>query len=104
VKIHRTIHHALLALLLLLSQQMGISHEVTHLASKPGSQTGQPVPLEKSCDQCLAFASIGSALTGNGLLPLVQALAVTVFAIIPGPRYFPAFVSAYHSRAPPLAV
>jgi hypothetical protein len=104
VKIHRTIHIALLALLLLLSQQMGIVHAVSHLSGKPDSRTEQQLPFGQACDQCLAFAAVGSALTGNGLLAALQTYALSIFALVPGTLYFPATVWAFHSRAPPLTI
>jgi hypothetical protein len=104
VRTDRTIHAVLLALLLLLSQQMGMAHAVTHWSGKPDSRSEQPIPLDKACDQCLAFAAIGSALTAKGWVAPLPAMAANVFTVTAGEPYFPIILRAFHSRAPPLTV
>lgn len=102
MRIRRSIQHGLLALLLLLSQQMGIAHAVSHLsdASHKTSQNKQ-LPIEQTCGQCLAYAQIGSALTGPSVLPLVQAAPALVIDTVLPQHFSPRTVFAFHSRAPP---
>ena len=63
----RFLAHALLALLLVLSQQMGIAHALAHgLPHAPAKQgpshDAKSLAPDQGCEQCLAFAQIGSAL------------------------------------------
>lgn len=82
MKIRPSILPVLLALLLLLSQQLGMAHAVSHLSdAQRTSQHNKQLPIDQTCSQCLAFAQIGSALTNPpfaffatsfaGLAPLV---------------------------------
>jgi hypothetical protein len=62
VKTFRRLFPVLLALLLLSLQQMSYTHALSHLPARSHqSQHGKPLPVEQYCDQCLAFAQIGSA-------------------------------------------
>lgn len=102
MKISRLFFPALLALVLLLSQQMGYAHDISHLSdtSRNTSQNKQ-LPAEQVCDQCLAFAQIGAALTSQpvgffadripGAAPLVGLTQIVA----------PRTVCVFHSRAPP---
>jgi hypothetical protein len=68
----RAFNRILLSLLLLVSQQMAFAHALTHWgarasaahAARPARQDmpGKPVLGERACEQCLAFAQIGSAV------------------------------------------
>ena len=72
----RSIIRVLLSLLLLMSQQMAISHAMTHWAGQrdgtaqlrkaPGQQDERGVSSafaqDHTCEQCLAFAQIASAV------------------------------------------
>lgn len=73
MKSRRPFLHVVLLLLLLCSQQMGMSHAVTHVlhaAAAPSGTTGaepagaheRALPAELQCVKCLVFASIGSGL------------------------------------------
>ena len=95
----------LLALLLLGAQQAGWTHALSHLGEQTNSAS-QPkqVPADKLCQQCLAFAQIGSAL---------QRATVVLFAP-PLEDCLPLTRAAYHapvakrfdfqSRAPPIVL
>src|SRR4051812_32982613 len=103
----------LLSLLLLMSQQMGMVHAISHWAGAAQAQgqaqvdgeregdLAKAVAVHASCDKCLAFAQIAGAV---GNLPRgfagADAAANAVAAAIQRPaaaRSIPAF----HSRAPP---
>lgn len=70
VKFRAIALHGFLTLLLLLSQQLGIAHSVTHLShsshlshpAESGSSRDQQLPGDLHCATCLAFAAIGAAL------------------------------------------
>lgn len=96
----------MLALLLLLSQQMALSHAVTHLSSpvESGTRSDDPLPSEMQCIKCFAFASVGAAL-GASLLPWFINLAYRLIRLATPVANRPrGFIRAYHSRAPPLTV
>jgi hypothetical protein len=99
----QTILYALLAFLLLLSQQMGFAHLVTHFSDLPryGTSDGEQLPVQHACERCLAFAQVGSALTDHvfSLPPYIARVVVPVANLTPG--FYPEPIRAFHSRAPP---
>ena len=97
---------ALLAVLLVFCQQVGFAHALTHLnnptAPRPTRSDTQH-PAEKACTGCVMFAQLGAALTGSALHVGVASAEYEQVAITV--RVFdPAFIPAYHSRAPPLPI
>ena len=106
MKIRRSFQRVLLSLLLLLSQQMGIAHAVSHLSD--GRQDGRQktsqnkqLPIEQACEQCLAYAQLGSGLTSAPALPLLQAATSLVIDSTTAQYFSPRTVYAFQSRAPP---
>lgn len=109
----RSVIRLLLSLLLLMSQQMALSHAVTHwsgrmvpsVAAQPASGDGS---LSKSfaqdqwCDQCLAFAQIAGSVGSDTRAfapfnPGADAIAATAER-----AFRPRTVCAFRSRAPPV--
>ncbi|MBA5604020.1 hypothetical protein H3H36_01410 [Duganella sp. FT3S] len=113
MNVRRTFAYVMLSLLLVLSQQMGISHALSHwsgsgrvTANAGGGErqlrANKSLALDQSCEQCLAFAQIGSALdTAIHAIPAMRAGAV---AVIGGPETscHRRTVCVFHSRAPPV--
>lgn len=103
----------MLSLLLVLSQQMGISHALSHWSgnangrasagtSERQARPAKSLALDQSCDQCLAFAQIGSALdTAFHTFPAAQAGAQ---AVLGGAEtsFSRRTVCVFRSRAPPV--
>ncbi|WP_019142360.1 hypothetical protein [Noviherbaspirillum massiliense] len=104
MKLRQTTIHLVLALFLLLSQQLGMTHAVSHLSTDIASSTapGKQLPGELHCDQCTAFASIGAALTGSPPSwradPVIREMAIAS----PTARRLPSTIRAFDSRAPPV--
>ena len=101
----RSLLSLVLALLLVTIQQFGFAHALSHLAN-PSSQrptrSDTQHPAEKVCIECVAFAQIGSGLTGA--LPAATAPpAQFAEPLLPDRVHDPVFVPAFRSRAPPLA-
>jgi hypothetical protein len=101
---HRTFIHIALAFLLLLSQQLGISHAITHLSTgaDAGSLQKKQLPVEKQCAQCLAFAAVDSGLASSSPAFIRPAGPEDGYAgmLFTGP--LPAAILAFESRAPPV--
>lgn len=98
----KPIVHVLLALLLLLSQQMVLAHAVSHYseARQRTSDTKQ-LPIEQICEHCLAHAQIGSGLTSQFALHLAD-LAPDAVPVVSPPLLLSAKTfTAFRSRAPP---
>jgi hypothetical protein len=94
----------LLAFFLLLSQQMGMAHAVSHLSSDPTSNAshGKQLPGEMQCGQCHAFASVGSAVPGSSLGLFVD-LSISRVAVDARTGTFRCLtIRAFDSRAPPV--
>ncbi len=104
VKPQRIFSHLAFALFLLLSQQLGIAHAISHFSSDRVSRSSHEkhLPAEMHCSQCLAFAAIGSALN-SAPATFAAMLPVSWLPIAPSvakPLLFA--LRAYHSRAPPV--
>lgn len=98
----KTFLPALLALLLLFSQQMVLTHSVSHLSQAPvaGAHT-KSLPLDQTCETCLAYAQVGSGMPSQFALRLADAVPEIGFV-----SSFIAFRSvvrftAFRTRAPP---
>jgi hypothetical protein len=107
VRTPSVIAHWLLALSLLVSQQLALVHAVSHIAdARPPTSQHTPqnkqLPAEQSCAQCLAFAQIGSALTGSTLPAQAAGIDDAVNVVPPAGRLGPDIFSAFHPRAPPV--
>jgi hypothetical protein len=103
----------MLSLLLVLSQQMGIAHALSHWSAGGGAaqtaragerqaSASKSLALDQGCNQCLAFAQIGSALdTPVHSFPAMRSHAVAVFG---GTEQSCCrrTVCVFHSRAPPV--
>ena len=114
-KANRHFLHVLLAVLLVLSQQLGMAHAVSHwsdfrngseqqLAADSGdSGVSAGLALDHNCSQCAAFASLATAIhTPSFTFPAVDYSAPQAGVALPqllGART----ARAYDSRAPPLA-
>jgi hypothetical protein len=90
-----------LAVLLVVIQQIGFAHALTHLVpAQQNSRPDKPHPAEKVCIECLAFAQIGGGLMSAA--PPVAPVSPPVVALAVQSRvHTPAFVSHFLSRAPP---
>lgn len=94
---------------------MGISHALSHLSSVRGGaplalrqggdtevRAAKPLALDQSCDQCLAFAQIGTALdTGFYSFPAAANTTAAVDAT-PAQSACRRTVCPFQSRAPPV--
>ncbi|WP_374581025.1 hypothetical protein [Pseudoduganella sp.] len=115
MKANRHILHVLLALLLVLSQQLGMAHAVSHWSDyRHGSEQQQAVDggegglsaglaLDHNCSQCAAFASLASAIhTPSFTFPSLEYTAPQAGVALAA-AHAGRSVRAYDSRAPPLA-
>lgn len=101
----RTLTNLLLSCLLVLTQQLGIAHALSHLASPvpkaPRSDTNHPA--EKVCTDCMMFAQLGAALTSSPVTPVALGPQYEILAA--SFRVFhPELSLPFHSRAPPQQV
>lgn len=91
-----------LALLLLLTQQMGFAHAISHVGDRDAnSSRSKQLPAKLACDHCQAFAQLAS--------PLASAVDPCVF-MPPAPEQGQSMVAqarvartvcVFESRAPP---
>lgn len=93
----------LLAFLLLFAQQGGLLHGVGHLADySPARQQQEQHPHPgEVCDECLAYAGIGSAVSSTALPALSFVSSCLPADALPA-AFSTAPQLAYRSRAPPL--
>lgn len=108
----RTLTHVLLSLLLLLSQQLAVAHVVSHWSAQihapeqaradvDDAGLSRAIAQDQSCDQCLAFAQLASAL-GNTprsfVPPALCDAAIERVSAIPAGAHAPC---PFDTRAPP---
>jgi hypothetical protein len=113
VILKRNIVYALLSLLLVLSQQLGIVHAVSHLSDgrhgtqlqqsqeRADSSVSKNLALDQSCDQCLAFAQIASAVGTPFYSFPAASHAAPVASLAETPLACQRTVCVFQSRAPP---
>ena len=105
----RALLRVVLSIVLLLSQQMAFSHAISHwsgsarMVQDEGSRLSKAVATDQSCEQCLAFAQIASAV-GNSSRSFaatdVASIGVALWAISADCARS---VCPFQSRAPPAA-
>jgi hypothetical protein len=108
--IRRRLVHVMLALMLLVSQHMALSHAMAHWANaretasseqSAESRVAKSLSQDQTCDKCLAFAQIASAVGSSS----GNAIAIDVESISVAPQACHANLArcdlAYQSRAPP---
>ncbi|MGW8392337.1 hypothetical protein [Pseudoduganella sp. HUAS MS19] len=113
-KANRHLLHVLLAMLLVLSQQLGMAHAVSHwsdfrhgteqqASELDGYGLSAGLALDHNCSQCAAFASLATAIhTPSFTFPTVDYSAPQAGAALPQ-LHSARIARAYDSRAPPLA-
>jgi hypothetical protein len=109
----RSVVHVFLALLLLLTQQVGVTHVYTHwigtelptaeLSDEDHAENRKRQAVHKVCAECVSAAQMAAAVTSSPLTLAIVTISAGVIAM-------PATLSAcerttcvFQSRAPPLA-
>jgi hypothetical protein len=90
---------------LLLSQQLGFAHAISHLATRAdaGSLQKKSLPAELQCEQCLHFSALGSGLTSAAPTLALPAASTLPFIAPRVEAPHPRVARAFDSRAPPAA-
>lgn len=88
----------LLIFVLLFTQLGGMVHGISHTLAEQGSD--QSLPHDKYCDQCAAYAQIGSAIGGSGIIFFSSENFETLHSNHHGSFTSNTFV-AFAARAPP---
>jgi len=112
--VNRHFLHVLLAVLLVLSQQLGMAHAVSHwsdfrhsseqqqASDVDGNGISAGLALDHNCSECAAFASLASAIhTPSFTFPSVDYSAPQAGVALLQPTGART-ARAYDSRAPPL--
>ena len=93
----------LLALLLLVAQQAGWTHGLSHLGERNDAMSlAKQVPADKLCQQCLAFAQVGAALQRAPLTLIALPLEYCLLAMHPALPAVVRLQCGFQPRAPPL--
>jgi hypothetical protein len=95
----------LLAFFLLLFQQLGMVHAVSHLSPDLSSSTSNDkhLPGKVQCDLCLAFSAIGSALPGTPPALFADLPASKLVVAVPIVSFLSFPTRAFDSRGPPVS-
>ena len=111
----RALNHLLLSILLLLSQQMAISHVISHWGARASASTvhakaatddgfSKRLAPDQGCEQCLAFAQIATAVGQETRSFAAPSQGTWAIAALAPHRVFVRAPCAFRSRAPPAAV
>jgi hypothetical protein len=102
MKTRHILLRVLLALSLLVSQQMAMAHLVSHLSGSHNESSGKQVAGDQYCDDCLSAAQLGSAAT-NTVIPILTDAGPAVAPSLHVAHLFLAGTACpFQSRAPPL--
>jgi len=93
---------ALLVFLLLVTQQMGLAHALSHLSgARQGSSQDQHLPGSEHCDQCLAFAATGSGITSHAVVFSPGLFGDVALSKLATWSFSPPANRPFEARAPP---
>jgi hypothetical protein len=104
----RALLYVWFAFALLLAQQGGAAHALSHLSEQlpaHSRQQGQDkqLPHSPACDKCVVYAGVGNAI-GVSVVPPVPAEGVFARGAFSGAAILAHAGSVYRSRAPPRLV
>jgi hypothetical protein len=95
----RAFAHFMLTFALLLAQQGGFAHELSHFAHA-SSPTDKQLPHSKACEQCASYSQLGTGFIAQPVFLAAPDFAGTAYLFCgvehPAPRFF-----SHLSRAPP---
>jgi hypothetical protein len=96
----------LLPVVLLLSQQGAMTHEVGHIADRVAQSggdggSGGKTPGDLQCEACLAFAHLAGIATTQVVPPALLSFSFH-FRVIEAPAFIAADAPAARSRGPPV--
>ncbi len=98
---HSALFSRLLLIFALLFAQMGsLAHGISHIIAEPSQGSEQSLPHDKYCDQCAAYAQIGSAVGSSSINIVVSENCETLHSGHIGCYLSNTFV-AFAARAPP---
>jgi len=90
----------LLIFALLVVQAGSLAHGISHVLTEPSQGSEQSLPHDKYCDQCVAYAQIGSAVGSSSLYFASSGNYETPHLSDSGSYVSNTFV-AFAARAPP---
>lgn len=107
----RSLIRVMLSLLLLLSQQMALSHTISHWTGRLAAASAvkhqrdnaasKAPAADQVCEQCLAFAQIASAIGSSQRTFALPEMASSAVADSAGVGRCGSTVCPFQSRAPP---
>ncbi|HEY4081620.1 MAG TPA: hypothetical protein VGM81_13080 [Burkholderiaceae bacterium] len=101
MNLRRWLAHVVLGLLLLFSQQHAAQHWLAHAIE---ATHAKGAPSQSHCDECDALSAFTGAMPAPAhALPVVLVTRYVATAAVELPAPEVPFVSAYRSRAPPIA-
>jgi len=103
VSLKRALRHVLLAVVLLVAQQAGYEHALSHFdQSSPASKKKQ-VPHTNACSKCGLSAQLGTGLLSNPetLIPAARSACVALRRF---QAFHPTAPRRFLSRAPPASL
>ncbi len=110
--IRRSVFRVLLSLVLLLSQQMAMSHALSHWTSQLGGPAAQKLAgdselssafaQDRSCAQCLGLAQLAAPLANSPRQFVLPEMGDVLALDVAGHVWRLHTTRAYDSRAPPV--
>lgn len=111
----RALNHLLLAIVLLVSQQMAIGHVISHWGARASAALAhasadkedgfsKSVAQDQGCEQCLAFAQIATAIVQETRAFVAPSQGTWAIAELAPHSVCARAPCAFRSRAPPVVV
>ena len=103
MSVRRVLPQVLLAVALLVGQQAGYEHTVSHLEAGRAPGKEKQLPHTKACIKCGLSAQLGNGLLSNAL-PFMGAAQSACKALVLSQNFRPAAPRRFLSRAPPASL
>jgi hypothetical protein len=102
MKTRHILVRVLLALALLVSQQMAMAHVVSHLSGSHTDSSGKQIAADQFCGDCLAAAQLGSSAVNSVAPKAFDGGPAQAHALHVAHEFLAGTACVFQSRAPPL--
>lgn len=99
----RALRHVVMAAVLLVAQQAGYEHTLSHFGQSAPTSKEKRLPHTKACDKCGLSAQLGTGLLGNPAT-FIPAARSACGALLLSQAFHPSAPRRFLSRAPPASL
>jgi hypothetical protein len=103
MSLKRALPHVVMAVVLLVAQQAGYEHALSHFEQSSPASKEKQLPHTKACDRCGLSAQLGTGLLSNPAL-FISAARSACGALLLSRAFHPTAPRRFLSRAPPASI